>query len=161
MSEFLEPARLHLESAPDGTLRAVIEGDRCGRGVIVLRAFPLSAPDQHIVLRDGGGTELGVLGSLSVLNETQRALLKSALDRQYFLPRILKINSLSERFGSAVWDVETDRGPIVINTKSLLDSLTEMGAGRFLLRDTEENRYEIREVEQMDEASRLMFAGKS
>ena len=160
MSEFLEPARLHLESAPDGTLRAAIEGDRCGRSVIVLRAFPLSAPDQHIVLRDGGNAELGVLENLSVLSETQRALLQSALDRQYFLPRILKINSLSERFGSAVWDVETDRGPIVINTKSLVDSLTEMGAGRFLLRDTEENRYEIREVEQMDEASRLMFAGK-
>ena len=160
MLDFLEPSRLHLATAPDGTLRAVIEGERCGRNIIVLRAFPLSAPDQNIVLRDGAGKELGVLESLSVVDDATRALLQKALDHQYFLPRILKINSMYERFGSAVWDVETDRGPIKINTKALTDSLTEMGQGRYLLRDTEENRYEIRNVEEMDEASRQRFAGK-
>lgn len=160
MQDFLDPARLHLETAPDGTLRAVIEGDRCGCNVQVLRAFPLSAPEEHIVLRDGAKQELGIVEKLSALQEDQRVLLQSALARHYFLPRILKINSLYERFGSAVWDVETDRGPVVISTKSLVDSLTETGKGRFLLRDTEDNRYEIREVEKMDADSQQMFAGK-
>ena len=160
MSDFLEVARLHLSLAPDGTLRAVIEGERCARNVKVLRAFPLSAPDVHIVLRDGADKELGVLESLSAAPEPMRALLQEALDRQYFLPRILKINSLTERFGSAVWDVETDRGPITINSQSIIDSLTEMGRGRYLLKDTEGNRFEIRDVEGMDEDSRRRFAGK-
>ena len=160
MSDFLDLSQLHLEIAPDDTLRVVIEGDRCGRRVQVLRAFPLSSPDEHIVLRDGAGKELGIIEKLSAVDEPRRALLQAALDKQYFLPRILKINSLYERFGSAVWDVETDRGPIKINSKSIIDSLTEMGGGRYLLRDTGDNRYEIREVEKMDEQSRLMFAGK-
>ena len=160
MPDFLELSKLHLEVAPDDTLRAVIEGDRCGRNVQVLRAFPLSSPDENIVLRDGAGTELGIISKLSEVDEKRRVLLQNALDKQYFLPRILKINSLYERFGSAIWDVETDRGPIKINSKSIIDSLTEMGDGRYLLRDTEENRYEIREVERMDEQSRQMFAGK-
>ena len=160
MQDFLEPKRLHLEMAPDDTLRAVVESERCGRNVQVLRAFPLSSPDEHIVLRDGAGEELGIIEKLSDLAPEPRALLQSALARHYFLPRILKINALSERFGAAVWDVETDRGPVVINTKALTDSLTETGKGRFLLKDTDENRYEIREVDKMDELSQQMFAGK-
>lgn len=160
MADYLDLTRLHLEIAPDDTLRATIADDRCGRNVEVLRAFPLSSPDEHIVLRDGAGKELGVIEKLSDVPEAHRVLLEEALNRQYFLPRILKINSLYERFGSAIWDVETDRGPVKINSKSMIDSLTELGKGRYMLRDTEDNRYEIREVEQMDEASRQMFAGK-
>ena len=160
MDDFIDLSQLHLESAPDDTLRAVIEGDRCGRNLQVLRSFPLSTPDEYIVLRDGAGKELGVIERLSDVSEAHRALLQKALDKQYFLPRILKINSLYERFGSAIWDVETDRGPIKINSKSIIDSLSEIGKGRYLLLDTEENRYEIREVEKMDEVSRQLFAGK-
>ena len=160
MLEFLDLSKLHLEIAPDDTLRAVIEGDRCGRNVQVLRAFPLSSPDEHIVLRDGAGKELGVIERLSAVDEPRRALLQQSLDKHYFLPRILKINSLRERFAAAVWDVETDRGPIKINTANLIDALTEMDSGLYILRDAEGNRYEIRDVERMDEQSRLMFAGK-
>lgn len=160
MLEFLELSNLHLEIAPDDTLRAVIEGDRCGRNVQVLRAFPLSSPDEHIVLRDGAGKELGVIERLSAVDEPRRSLLMQSLDKHYFLPRILKINSLTERFAAAVWDVETDRGPIKINTANLIDALTEMNKGLYILRDAEGNRYEIRDVERMDEPSRLMFAGK-
>ena len=160
MSDFIDLSQLHLESAPDDTLRAVLQGDKCGRNVQVLRAFPLSSPDENIVLRDGAGKEWGVIEKLKDVDETRRALLQRALDKQYFLPRILKINSLYERFGSAIWDVETDRGPVTINSKSIIDSLSEIGKGRYLLLDTEENRYEIREVEKMDEFSRQLFAGK-
>ena len=160
MADFIDLSQLHLESAPDDTLRAVIASDRCGRNVQVLRAFPLSSPDEHIVLRDGAGKELGIIEKLNDVDQQRRALLQAALDKQYFLPRIVKINSLYERFGSAIWDVETDRGPIIINSKSIIDSLAEIGKGRYLLRDTEENRYEIREVEEMDELSRQLFAGK-
>ena len=160
MLEFLDLSKLHLEIAPDDTLRAVLEGDRCGRNVQVLRAFPLSSPDEHIVLRDGAGKELGVIERLSAVDEPRRALLTQALDKHYFLPRILKINALTERFAAAVWDVETDRGPIKISTANLIDALTEMDNGLYILRDAEGNRYEIRDVERMDEPSRLMFAGK-
>ena len=160
MLDYLDLSKLHLEIAPDDTLRAVIEGDRCGRNVQVLRAFPLSSSDEYIVLRDGAGKELGIIERLSDVDEPRRTLLQQALNRHYFLPRVLKINALAERYGAAVWDIETDRGPIVINTSHLIDALTEMENGLYILRDSEGNRYEIRDVERMDEQSRLIFAGK-
>lgn len=160
MQDFIDLSNLHLEIAPDDTLRAVIEGDRCGRNVQVLRAFPLSAPDLHIVLRDGAGKELGIIERLSAVDEPRRTLLQQSLNKYYFLPRVTKINALKERYGAAIWDIETDRGPVVINTSHLIDALTEMDDGLYILRDTDGNRYEISEVEKMDEASQLIFAGK-
>jgi hypothetical protein len=156
----LTPDRLHLETAPDGTLRAQIEGDRCGINVQVLRAMPLSAPDELVVLRDGGGKELGLLEKLKDFDASTRQLLQDALENRYFLPKILKINSIYERFGSAQWEVETDRGPASISTKAMHEAIMEIGPNRYLLRDNEENRFEIPNINELDEASRMRFAGK-
>lgn len=156
----LTPDRLHLEIASDGTLRAQIEGDRCGLNVQVLRAMPLSAPDTLLVLRDGGGKELGLLENLDGFDAAARLIIEDALQNRYFLPKILKINSIYERFGSAQWEVETDRGPASISTKAMHESVLEIGPNRYMLRDNEENRYEIPNVNDLDEASRMRFAGK-
>ncbi|HEX8463321.1 MAG TPA: DUF1854 domain-containing protein [Abditibacterium sp.] len=160
MFHYLEPRNLHLELAPDGTLRAQITDDRCGLRVEVLRAFPISNAAQNLVLRDGGGKELGVLQDLTGLDAQAQNLIESALASRYFLPKILKINSIFERFGSAVWQVETDRGPVSITSKAMHEAIYEITPNRFLLRDTEENRYEIADVGALDEASQKRFLGK-
>lgn len=157
---YLNPQTLNLEAAPEGTLRLQIEDDRCGFNVEVLRAFPLSHPDENLVLRDGGGTELGVLETLQQLPEAAQKLANEQLARRYFLPKITKINSIFERFGSSIWDVETDRGPVTISSKPMNESLFEIAPRRYILRDLQENRYEIRDVSQLDEDSRARFAGK-
>lgn len=158
--EYLDPQKLRLERAPDGTLRAQIEGDRCGLRVEVLRAFPISDENKNLVLRDGGGKELGILADLAALPESLRQLVQRSLDGRYFLPKILKINSILERFGSAQWHVETDRGPTIINTKALHEAIYEISPSRFLVRDSEENRYEIPDVRALDAESQGRFMGK-
>ena len=160
MSIYLEPQNLRLEIAPDGTLRAQIEGERCAIRVEVLRAFPISNENENLILRDGGGKELGILRDFKGIEASQRQFLQDALENRYFLPKILKINLISERFGSAVWDIETDRGATSINTKAIHEAIYEITPSRFLLRDTEENRYEIADVNALDEASRERFLGK-
>lgn len=160
MSIYLEPQNLRLEIAPDGTLRAEIEGQRCAIRVEVLRAFPISNENQNLILRDGDGKELGILRNFEGIEASQRQLLQDALENRYFLPKILKINSILERFGSAVWDIETDRGATSITTKALHEAIYEITPSRFMLRDTEENRYEIPDVNALDEVSRARFLGK-
>ncbi len=160
MSIYLDPQNLHIEKASDGTLRATIEGDRCGMRVEILRAFPISGGEKDLVLRDGGGKELGILADLQSVEATQRQLLQSSLADRYFLPKITKINSIFERFGSAIWDVETDRGATEITTKALHEAIYEVTPTRFMLRDTEENRYEIPDLNALDESSRHKFSGK-
>ena len=159
MSEYLEASQVQIETAPDGTLRAILP-DRCGLGVQALRAMPLSDENQYIVLRDGKDKELGILETLDGMDARGVELIQIALRKRYFLPKILKINAINERFNSADWDVETDRGRINIQTKAIHEAVIELGGGRILLRDNEENRYEIPNLDELDEISRAKFAGR-
>jgi len=156
---FLPPESLELFIAPDGTLRALLP-DRCGMDVHVLRAFPLSRDDGFYVVRDGKDKELGTIESTHGLSLQSVELLHKSLQNRYFLPQITKIYSIAEKFGTSQWDVETDRGRIGITSKALHEAITELSATRFLIRDNEDNRFEIRDVSQLDEESQKRFAGR-
>lgn len=159
MSEYLEASQIKIEVAPDQTLRALLP-DRCATNVQVLRALPLSEENEFIILRDGQNKEIGILESLEGLDSNSDELIQIALRKRYFLPKILKINDIFERFNSADWDVETDRGRITIQTRAIHESVIELGEGRVLLRDNEDNRFEIPNLEALDETSRGRFAGR-
>ncbi len=160
MSIYLDPKNLLVELAPDGTLRATLIGQKCAMRVEVLRAFPISGGERDLVLRDGGGKEIGILADLSGVETAQRQMLRDSLDNRYFLPKILKIHSIFERFGSAIWKVETDRGETEITTKALHEAIYEVTPTRYMLRDTGDNRFEIPDLNALDEESRQKFAGK-
>ncbi len=151
MSVYLDPKDLLIELAPDGTLRATLADQKCALRVEVLRAFPISGANRDLVLRDGGGKEIGILADLQNVESGQRQLLQDSLDNRYFLPKITKIYSIYERFGSAIWKVETDRGETEITTKALHEALYEVTPTRFMVRDTGDNRYEIADLSALDE----------
>ncbi len=156
---FLPPESLELSVAPDGTLRAILP-DRCGLNIQVLRAFPLSRDDEYFVVRDGKDKELGTLESTRGLSPEGLALLHQSLDNRYFLPQITKIYSITEKFGTTQWEVETDRGRTGITSKALHEAIIELSPTRYLVRDNEDNRFEIRDVSQLDEESQKRFGGK-
>jgi hypothetical protein len=158
--DYLDLTKTHFEHAPDGTLRVVIDGDQCGLRVEARRAFPLTHEREHISLRDGAGNEVGVLRSLDEVAQPARGWLEEQLKRRYFLPQILAIYEIVERFGSSVWDLETDRGRITVSTRQMHEAVHEVDPNRFLITDAENNRYEIKDLNALDEKSRARFAGK-
>lgn len=101
-----------------------------------------------------------MLESMRDLSEQNTRLLKDSLDNRYFLPQITKIYSIFEKFGSSQWDVDTDRGRVQIASKALHEAITELSPVRFLIRDNEDNRFEIRDVTALDEESQKRFAGR-
>lgn len=158
--DYLDPATTIFETAPDGTLRVVVADDRCGLRVEALRAFPLKYPEEHIVLRDGAGKELGVLRDLQSVSEPVRELLREQLRRRYFLPQIMGIFKVTERFGSSIWDLQTDRGARSVTTRQMNEAVSEIGPGRYLLTDVENNRYEIKDLNALDAESQARFMGQ-
>lgn len=123
-------------------------------------AFPLSYPDKYIVLRDPEDQEIGIIETLAPLKpEVSEAILEQ-LNKRYFLPQILRINKMTERFGSAIWDLETDRGRIVISTRQLNEAVRELGPSRFLVVDVDGNRYEIKELRDLPPESQAHFIGR-
>jgi hypothetical protein len=158
---YLDSKAITLEPAPDGTLRVVVPGERCGLRVEAIRAFPLLHPEENIVLRDGGGAELGVIRNLSDLPEAALELVRDQLHRRYFLPRIQRIIKIQERFGMTQWEIETDRGYREVASKPLHEAIFEIEPGRYLITDNESNRYEIPNLSELDAPSRAQFLGKS
>jgi len=158
---YLDPQTTIFQTAPDGTLRVVVPDDRCGMRVEAFRAFPLSHPEEQIVLRDGDKKEVGVIRDVKELPETARELVRAQLRRRYFLPKVTAITKIFERFGTMQWEIETDRGARSVTTKPIQDAIFEIEPGRFLITDNESNRYEIQSLDDLDVNSRALFMGKN
>ena len=158
--EYLDLNRTHFEQAPDGTLRVTLQDKLCALQVEARCAFALSHPEEQIVLRDGADKEVGVLRALNEVPQPAQNWLREQLERRYFLPQITAIHDITERFGSSVWDVDTDRGRTTINSRQMREALYEIEPNRFLITDTEGNRFEIKDLSTLDEKSRARFIGK-
>jgi len=158
--DYLDLNRTHFEQAPDGTLRVTLQDKLCALQVEARCAFALSHPEEQIVLRDGADKEVGVLQTLNEVPQPAQKWLREQLERRYFLPQITAIHDITERFGSLVWDVDTDRGRILVSTRQMHEAIYEIEPGRFLITDAEGNRYEIKNINTLDEKSRARFIGK-
>jgi hypothetical protein len=123
-------------------------------------AFPLSYPEKEIVLQGNDKTELGIIEDLATLKPEIRKAILDQLEKRYFLPQVTMIHKMTERFGSAIWDLETDRGRIAISTRQLNEAVRELGPKRFLIVDVEGNRYEIKDLEDLPPESQAHFIGR-
>lgn len=149
----LDPKRLRLFRDSTGQLRMTIEGDRSYLDVKVVSAFPRTDPDHHIGLLDGRDRNIGMLNDLESLDEESRKLARQALQRQYFMPEIIRIHELREEFGVVYFVVETDYGRRDFVVKGLRDSLEDLGDGQLLIADADGTRYHIVDWRTLDPRS--------
>ena len=152
----LDPAHLRLFRDRFEDLNLELEDGRTVGPVTAHRAFPITAEEGFIVLRDGDGQEVGVVQQVAKLDPTSRQVLDAALERTYFAPRITSVNSIKEEFHVPRWDVMTDRGPRVFQIRSSRSDIRPLGGGRVLLRDADGNRYEIPNYHKLDPDSRAL-----
>jgi hypothetical protein len=149
---FLDPARVRFFQH-GATLRLTLADECSVLKASVLRAFPLSSPEGHLSVRDGGGKEVGILPGLAGLDPDSRLLVEREVERRYLLFRVRRIVKVVERFGTVDWDVETDRGRTTFTTRDLRENLLRPDLGRYILADVENNRYEVEEIAKLDAAS--------
>ena len=118
--------------------------------------FPSSNGRKFITLLDENGMEQAVIRDLDNLPKDQREMIENCLTEYYLIPRIVKILSTTEKFGLITLDTETDRGPARIEIRNLLYGFKQVG-NRLLLRDSNDNRYEIPDLRQLDVKSRHLL----
>lgn len=127
--------------------------------VTALRAFPLTHPFQFVVLRREGGEEVGLVAEADELDPDSSRALRAYLEDHYFLPRIVTIHKVTERFGTSVWDLETSSGRIEVTTRPLNEAVQEISSGHYVLTAVDENRYEIPDLGALDPVSQARFLG--
>ena len=125
-------------------------------GVLAVRAFPIHAADEGIVLVDGDGHELAWVPCLDQLDEPRRALLAEALEQREFMPELRRVHGVSSFATPSTWDVDTDRGRTQFVLKGEED-IRRLGHGLLIVNDAHGVQYLIRDLQSMDAASRKLL----
>lgn len=145
---------MNLFYQPEGRLRLTLE-DRSYVTVKPAWASPLSYPGKHLSLLDGKGKEITMLAEPErELSKENWALIQEELRRRYLNGVVLKVLQANTEFGATYWTVETDRGLKEFVTQSLQENAQWLGPAHLLLVDVDGNRFEIPDINALDEESR-------
>ncbi len=122
------------------------------------RLFPISDKNRYIALLDDSGTEQAVIRDLKVLPAEAQKIIESCLLEYYLVPKISCIRDCKERFDGITLFTDTDHGPANIEIRVLNQGLRMADNYRALIRDVNDNRYEIPDVSRLDKHSRQILA---
>ena len=127
--------------------------------IVPVRAFPISAPDTFIAIRqpdtqlDGQGAEIGMIESLSDFPDEISALIRDELGRRYFTPGIHKIHSRREKAGHSYWDVTTTAGRVEFIMNNPTSNIRTLEDGRVFMYDIDGNCFTIDDPKKLDKHS--------
>ena len=121
--------------------------------VYLRRAFPAAEPYRYISVAGRDEKEIGMIPDITEFPEAQRKLLKGELDRLYFMPKIMQVENVRDRFGRTTFYVKTDIGPMNFTVQDVYRNLFRLPDGRLILTDIDGNRFEITDPKSLDKKS--------
>jgi hypothetical protein len=124
------------------------------------RLFPLSGLTRYITLLDTDKKEVAIVRDLSLLDADSRIALQQCLDEFYMIPKIYRVISITDKFGIITWHCQTNHGERSFVIKNRNSDIKSLYDGRVLLRDSNDNRYEIENVALLDKRSQHLLASE-
>ncbi len=121
------------------------------------RLFPTTDTTHYVTLLDKDNHEVALIRDLAHLDEDSRAAIEACFSEFYRIPYITRVLEVRARFGSLTFTVETDRGgPITFRINNRFNDIKLWG-DRVLMRDSNDNRYEIKRLSALDAHSRRLL----
>lgn len=130
-------------------------GDVC-EGVVLVRAFPITAPEGGFALVDAYGHELAWIDRLSEVPEAWRTLLAEELNGREFMPVISRLIGVSGYATPCRWRVQTDHGETEFVLKGEED-IRRLTPPALLIADSHGIHYLIRDRNALDAHSRKIL----
>ena len=124
------------------------------------RMFPITGLTKYIALMDSEGNEIAVIRDINDLMPESREVVENCLREYYMIPRITKFIKMSERFKIWMWTAETDKGICTFEIRNHLTAIKPLYDGRVLIKDANDNRYEIPDVKLLDKHSKKLILPK-
>ena len=118
------------------------------------RLFPVSRADTYITLLDSEGVEVAIIRALKDLDAESLDTVNYSLADYYLVPHITRIISVTEKYGTLHWCVETDRGIKEFDIRNRNHDVKVYSDGRVRVRDSDDNRYVITDYRTLDKHSR-------
>lgn len=124
--------------------------------VVVVRAYPVTAPEQGAGVMDAEGHELAWFDRLDQVAQPLQALLREAIAEREFLPEIQQLKSVSSLVTPSVWTVQTDRGEARFMLKGEED-IRRLTGKTLIVSDVDGVQYLIRDPLALDKQSRKLL----
>ncbi|HBN84880.1 MAG TPA: hypothetical protein DDZ89_13675 [Clostridiales bacterium] len=121
------------------------------------RLFPLTGKTKHINFLDAEGEEVLILDNMKNLDKQSKQTLSDALNRYYVIPKIRDILSIKEEYGVYTWSVNTDKGKTRFEVRQPSVDIKSLGGGYVVVKDINDNRYEIPDSKKLDPLSQRLL----
>lgn len=141
-------------------VRLVLNDGRVFEDLEPRRLFPLTDTEHYITLLDKKEKEVAMIKQMSDLDDDSRTALEQCFTEFYLIPHITQVLSVEDKFGALTFRVMTDRGEIGFRIRNRHSDIKMLyGTSRVLIRDSDDNRYEIPCFDELDKHSKhLLFS---
>ncbi len=129
-------------------------------GLEIHRLFPRSGSNKYIVLLNEEGEQIAIIRNIENLDPESKAVVEKVLEEYYMIPRITRFITMTEKFKIWMWTAETDKGIITFEIRNHIASIKPLYDGRVLIKDANDNRYEIPDYRKLDIKSQKMLNPK-
>ena len=122
------------------------------------RLFPVTGVYKYITLLDSEGAEQAVIRDLRNLTPDSRAVVEEVLGEYYLVPKITQIEKIINKKVKIIFHVITDNGPREFEVKSIYSDIKTLYDGRVLIKDSNDNRCEISNLNALSRDSQRLMA---
>ena len=159
LNDLIQPERVKVREDEYHCLHLTVDG-KVYENVRPVRTFPLSGKADYVSFIDSRGKDIALVAHPHKLDKESRRALHKALELMYYVPKIVRIDSINESMGISIWNVLTDRG---YATFEIVDreSIVKMPGGRFIMKDADGNRFEIENIAELDNRSRMLVESET
>jgi len=146
----------NLEKDVFGNIRLVLDGGQSYDQVRIIRAFPISDPENGFSIVNQDGHELVWFESFDQLSEDNQRIAHASLEQIEFIPVISKITDLNTYALPSIWDIETDRGVTKLKLKTEQD-IRRVSSEALLITDANGIQYLIKNRKTLDKFSKKVL----
>ena len=141
-------------------VRVTMKDGRVFDDLEVRRLFPISNRTAYISLMDEKELEAAFVRDLDELDDASREALEACFSEFYMIPKILSVIAVEDRYGVLKWTVETDCGTVTFGIRNRNSDIKRLECDtHILIRDSNDNRYEIPDTSKLDKhSSRMLFS---
>ncbi len=140
------------------TVRLTLADGTVYEDVELRRLFPISNRDNYISLIDKNEHELAMIRSYDDVTEDSAAAVRACFNDYYLIPKITKITYCSDATGMLTISAETDHGKSTFRVRNRHYDMKIYDNNRVIIRDSDDNRYEIEDLSKLDKKSWLLIA---
>jgi len=129
-------------------------------GLEIHRLFPKSGGNRYLALLDENGDQIAIIRNADNLMPESRDVVIRVLEEYYLIPRITKFLKMTDKFRIWMWTAETDHGTLTFEVRNHVSTVKPLYDGRVLIKDANDNRYEIPDWRKLDKKSRRLIEPK-